>query len=468
MRTIVFIVASLLGWAWVWQAAQAQTGPDAGLNRLGAVSMDWTDGLVTITITASKEPIFTSYLLSGPERLVIDFPRTCLEPELEAPPGRNDLVRRIVLETPRELERTVRLVIYLTQAVDFTIARQSRMLVLKLEQLPGGVPVAWRREAAGRAERQGGEGLEIERLEKERRRQEEAERKRLEEERLRQEGSERQRLEKESRQQEESERKRLEEERLRQEESERQRLEEERLRQEESERKRLEEERRREEEAERRRLEEERRRQEMERKRLEEEREQEELEEQKRQREEAIRRAEEERRRREGARRREEEQRRRMEEIRRREERERLEREERQAAARRSQAEAERRKRLPLKKLRARPLKPARLKVVGFHAEGSNPRISVDFDSEVEVRHEWLGDRMLRFTFYPARITNKVNTLPLQTSVFGTPIQLIRPDWSPREKTVHLRVELSRKVPFMVHKSANRIDLIFHSDEILE
>ena len=382
-------------------------------NRLSAIMTQTTEKSVSITISGNSSPVFSSYMLSHPDRLILDFPRCTVERGLAVPQASSDLVGEISLASSSEDQDAIHLVIRLAQSVDFNIVRRGNSIVVRIKNLPGsngsldinGETMLAQNEA---------KSLEKEReekqkqLEAERRIQEEMERKKAEELRLKHE-------------EEKKEKQRAEELRLKHEEEERRKAEELRLERARQEAKKAEEERLRREEAKRLKLEEKERQKREQLERL-------------RQEENARIKAKEEQLLREAA-------------IR-------------KAEQERIEREREKRTHLPVKKLKPAS-GPAILKRVGFKKEGLSARINADFSQEVEVSFEWLDDKTVLFRFQNAKIINRVDTLPLHTGAFGTPVQLIRPDWSPGTGEVLIRVELTGKISFKIMRYEKRIEIFF-------
>ncbi len=467
------LIALLISISSLWAA-------DPELPQISALTAIQDGPRIQVRILASQRPVFSSYQLSDPERLVIDFPQMQLAPQVGPPPLRSVLIDRLSLEAPTDFDNLVRLVIWLRAPADYRMEQQNGSLVIILEPLPGSPLLALNapqtsqktgqsetpttvaatlqaeREDAERkrleAERRQREIAEQKRLEAERRQREIAEQKRLEAERRQREIAEQKRLEAERRQREIAEQKRLEAERRQREIAEQKRLEAERRQREIAEQKRLEEERRQREIAEQKRLEEERRQREIaEQKRLEEERrlreiaQQKRLEEERRQREEAKKkRLEEERQKRENA------QRERMQ----------AEVERAKKAERNRQNELAKRKNLKVTKLHPAS-GPATLRFVGFHPQNGGARVSVTFNRTANMTTQWVDTHTARFIFAPARVVNRMNLLPLQTAAFNTPVESVQPDWNPLDQTVSLTVHLSSQAQFSVQRHDFRIDILF-------
>ncbi len=287
--------------------------------------------------------------------------------------------------------------------------------------------------------------------EEERKQREEAERKRLlaERERLL---AEKARQEEEKRQREEAERKRLETERERLL-VEKARQEEEKKQREEAERKRL--------EAERERLLEEKARQEEERKQREEAERKRLLAERERLLAEKARQEEERKQREEAEHKRLLAERERLLAEKARQEEERKQREEAENAGKETPV-------LPVRKLSPDTQPPARLNVFGFRSEYPAGRVEIQFERPVEVASEWLNEKEIRFVFRPARITNKINLLPLNTAAFGTVVTAIRPDFSKAAGEVYFRVELRRKAAFKVERNGATVNLFFWPSDSID
>ncbi len=495
LRRSIIVEARSLAWAWLlFSLLILWTWPTIGFsqeqakenNRIESLLLQWNSSSAVLHIQANYKPVLSSYLLSNPERLVLDFPNSELKPGVQSPPGGNALISHIELDEQAASENTVRVVLYLQAPVDYSISHEKNTLTLILQPMPGSVPVAMVTPSPSKAQMD----AEKKRLEEERRKQQKAERLRQEEERRKQQEAERLRLEEERRKQQEAERLRLEEERRKQQEAERLRLEEERRKQQEAERLRLEEERRKQQEAERLRLEEERRKQqEAERLRLEQERlkqqEAERLRLEEERREQAAERArlEEEQRRKQEAERlrlqqqqqREQAERERLEQQRLRqqqEERRQQEEEARQKALERERLERLRAKTdtrevvpsLPTKKLTPISSGPATVRRIGFHPEVEYIRVNIMFDKPTDFGYEWQSPTLLLVHFSPARVTNKVNLLPLYTRAFGTAVSAIRPDWDSRKQIVTLRIELNRECSVRIQREQNDVDILLGAD----
>ncbi|RJO63925.1 MAG: hypothetical protein C4523_19180 [Myxococcales bacterium] len=451
-----------------------------------------------VIVTGQRSFVFSAYTLDGPSRLVIDFFATTPPARYISPAVPPVPLVSLDVDTVEGASDATRLTIVLAAQAEYDIEQKGSRLYVRLTAPPIAPPIAVAAApvepekavlepppavAEPEADLEEARRLEEERFalamaeekrnaDRRRQEREEAERLRLEEERRRAEEAERLKAEQarheeeERRLAEEAERRKQEEERLKAE-AEQRRLEELRLQAEAAERQRLEEERRQAEIAEQQRLEAERR--------------QAELAERVRREEEAKRLAEEaerarlaelaERVRQEEARRRaeqaelarlEEERRRAEAEQRRQEEERRLEGERQRAeAARRETEEAAKREALPVRKLVPAAGHPVVFKFVGFKPLAEWAQVKAEFDGDVSVSSEWISDKEVVFRFTPARVVNRLSLLPLQTEVFGTPVLLLKPDWSPKEKTVTLRVVLSVHVPFVIAQRTGVVEINF-------
>lgn len=101
----------------------------------------------------------------------------------------------------------------------------------------------------------------------------------------------------------------------------------------------------------------------------------------------------------------------------------------------------------------------ATLQRLGFQGQSARCLVWAEFSQPVDVASEWPDEHTLLVTFSPARIANRINTYPLDTKAFGSLVTYIQPDFDPAEKRVTFRLRLTGRTPLAVQKNGGRIEL---------
>ena len=147
MRVIALCIL-LLG---VFMSSFSHAAEDDDMNTILSFGTFHEGEAIVFTITGTKAPIFSSYFLSQPERLVLDFPQTVISKGVSAPLADSSLVERVSITAPLDMPKVLRLVFFLSAKADYRADQKERVLYLRLEPMPRAVAI---REVVKHAEEQ--------------------------------------------------------------------------------------------------------------------------------------------------------------------------------------------------------------------------------------------------------------------------------------------------------------------------